>query len=324
MGAPRHQVTTSPVARREGQTFEGGSKWITYANFVKLPHTVFALPFALVGVVLASYDTPVEWTDVLWVVVAFTSARFVGMGFNRIADREIDARNPRTRMREIPAGTLGVREAVISVTIAAAVFVAASWMLNPLCGMLSPAALGWVCFYSYTKRFTRWSHLVLGFGMSMAPVGGYLAVVGHWSQPWWMLIALSLAVTSWGGGFDVLYALQDVEFDRGSRLFSIPAAIGETKAVALSRFLHCLAVLSLALVGAARFGNGGGTFYAVGIIVAAALLFYEHTLVKPDDLSKLDAAFFTMNGIISMAFLAFALIERLVNDPRVTLIAGPK
>ena len=316
---------TGELVLREGQTFAGTSRWITYANFVKLPHTVFALPFALVGVVLASYDAPVELTDVLWVVVAFTSARFAGMGFNRIADREIDARNPRTKMREIPAGLLKVKEAVASVTIAGLVFVLASWMLNPLCGMLSPVALGWVCFYSYTKRFTRWSHLVLGFGMSMAPVGGYLAVVGRWSHPWWMLIALSLAVTTWGGGFDVLYALQDVQFDRDSRLHSLPAAIGEHRAVALSRILHCVAVLSLALVGAARFGNAGpGMYYAIGVVVAAGLLFYEHTLVKPDDLSKLDAAFFTMNGIISMAFFAFALIERLVNDPRVTLIAGPR
>jgi 4-hydroxybenzoate polyprenyltransferase len=228
-------------------------------------------------------------------------------------------------MREIPAGALGVREAVGAVVVAGAVFVLASWLLNPLCGLLSPVALGWVCFYSFTKRFTRWSHLVLGFGMSMAPVGGYLAVVGHWSHPWWMLIALSLAVTTWGGGFDVLYALQDVEFDRGSKLYSIPAAIGEHRAVSLSRVLHCLAVLSLAVVGAARYGNGGaGMYYAIGVVVAAALLFYEHTLVKPDDLTKLDAAFFTMNGIISMAFFAFVLIERLVNAPNVTLIAGPK
>jgi 4-hydroxybenzoate polyprenyltransferase len=315
----------APAPVREGQTFAGASKWVTYANFVKLPHTVFALPFALVGVVLASYDVPIDWGDVVWVVVAFTCARFVGMGFNRIADREIDARNPRTRMREIPAGVLGLKEAIASVVIAGAIFIIASWQLNPLCGMLSPVALAWVCFYSFTKRFTRWSHLVLGFGMSMAPVGGYLAVVGQWSHPWWMLIALSMAVTTWGGGFDVLYALQDVEFDRGSNLHSIPAAIGEQRAVALSRFLHCLAILSLALVGAARYSHSGeGMYYAIGMIVAAALLFYEHTLVKPDDLTKLDAAFFTMNGIISMAFLAFVLIERLVNDPRATLIAGPR
>ena len=315
----------SPTPGREGQTFEGASKWITYANFVKLPHTVFALPFALVGVVLASYDTPVHWTDVLWVILAFTGARFAAMGFNRIVDRDIDAINPRTRMREIPAGALGVKEAVASVVVASALFIFAAWMLNPLCAILSPVALAWVFFYSYTKRFTRWSHLVLGFGLSIAPVGGFLAVEGQWSHPWWMLIALSLAVTTWTGGFDVLYALQDVEFDRGARLHSLPAALGEERAVAVARVLHCVSVLCLALVGAARYGSSGaGSIYAIGVVIAAALLFYEHTLVKPNDLTKLDAAFFTMNGIISMAFLACVLIERLVNDPAVTLIAGPK
>jgi 4-hydroxybenzoate polyprenyltransferase len=316
---------TSSVPSREGQTFAGASRWITYANFVKLPHTVFALPFALVGVVLASYDTAVRWTDVVWVVVAFTGARFAAMGFNRIADREIDARNPRTRMREIPAGVLGVKEAIASVVIASALFIVAAWRLNPLCAMLSPLALGWVFFYSYTKRFTRWSHLVLGFGLSIAPVGGFLAVTGAWSHPWWMLIALSLAVTTWTGGFDVLYALQDVEFDRTSRLHSLPAAIGERRAVNIARALHCVSVLSLAMVGAARYGHSGaGSIYAVGVIIAAALLFYEHSLVRADDLTRLDAAFFTMNGIISMAFLGCVLIERLVNDPRVLLIASPK
>jgi 4-hydroxybenzoate polyprenyltransferase len=309
---------------REGQTFAGASRWITYANFVKLPHTVFALPFALVGVILASYDSPVRVADVVWVVVAFTAARFAAMGFNRIVDREIDARNPRTRQREIPAGVLGVKEATGSVTIASAIFILAAWMLNPLCAILSPFALGWIFFYSYTKRFTRWSHLVLGFGLSIAPVGGYLAVQGQWSRPWWMLIALSLAVTTWTGGFDVLYALQDVQFDRDSRLYSLPAALGEERAVAVSRVLHCASVLCLALVGAARYGNSGaGAVYAIGVVIAAALLFYEHTLVKPNDLTKLDAAFFTMNGVISMTFLACVFIERLVNDPRVTLIASP-
>ena len=317
--------SSNPAPVREGQTFAGASKWITYANFVKLPHTVFALPFALVGVVLASYDTPVRWSDVLWVIVAFTGARFAAMGFNRIVDREIDARNPRTRMREIPAGVLGVKEAVASVVVASALFILAAWMLNPLCALLSPLALAWVFFYSFTKRFTRWSHLVLGFGLSIAPVGGFLAVTGQWSHPWWMLIALSLAVTTWTGGFDVLYALQDVEFDRTSRLHSLPAAMGERRAVAISRVLHFVSVLSLALVGAARYGNtGAGFIYAIGVLVAAGLLFYEHTLVKPDDLTKLDAAFFTMNGIISMAFLGCVLLERFVNDPRTLLIASPK
>lgn len=302
----------------------GASRWVTYANFVKLPHTVFALPFALVGVVLASYDTPVQWLDVVWVVVAFTAARFAAMGFNRIVDREFDARNPRTQMREIPAGLLGVREAVAAVVIAATVFVLAAWMLNPLCALLSPVALGWVFFYSYTKRFTRWSHLVLGVGLSIAPVGGFLAVEGRWSTPWWLLIVLALAVTTWTGGFDVLYALQDLEFDRDARLHSLPAAMGEEQAFNVARLLHCGSVLFLALVGAARYGNSGsGSIYAAGVVVASGLLFYEHSLVEPGDLSKLNAAFFTMNGIISMTFFGFVLVERLVNPSTITIIARP-
>jgi 4-hydroxybenzoate polyprenyltransferase len=321
----RAEALVSSVAQvppREGQTFAGTSRWVTYANFVKLPHTVFALPFALVGVVLASYDTPVRWQHVVWVVVAFTAARFAAMGFNRIVDREIDARNPRTQMREIPAGLLRVGEAIAAVVIASAVFVVAAWQLNPLCAVLSPVALGWVFFYSYTKRFTRWSHLVLGVGLSIAPVGGFLAVTGYWSHPWWMLIALSLAVTTWTGGFDVLYALQDVDFDRDARLYSLPAAVGEVRSFAVARALHAASVLCLALVGAARYGHSGaGSIYAVGVVVAAALLFYEHALVKPGHLEKLDAAFFTMNGIISMTFFGFVLLERLVHASSVVLFA---
>src|SRR5262249_29792349 len=159
----------------------------------------------------------------------------------------------------------------------------------------SPLALGWVLFYSYTKRFTRWCHLVLGVGMSIAPVGGYLAITGRWSNPWWMLIALALAVATWGGGFDVLYALQDIDFDRTERLHSLPAALGGRRALFIARGLHLATVACLTAVGAATFGNGaGGSFYALGVAVAAGLLVYEHSLVKPNDYSRLDAAFFTM------------------------------
>src|SRR3954462_6866390 len=173
------------AAPREGQTFaHRGSRLLVYANFVKLPHTLFALPFALVGVVLGSYRAPVTISLVGWVVLAFTCARFTAMGFNRIVDREIDARNPRTQRRELPSGALRVTEAIAAVTISALLFVYAAWQLNPLCAKLSPIALAWVCFYSYTKRFTRWCHLVLGIGMAIAPVGGYLAVTGRWSNPW--------------------------------------------------------------------------------------------------------------------------------------------
>ena len=294
---------------REGQTFAGRSRLVRYANFVKLPHTVFALPFALVGVTLASYRTPLTWWAVAWIVVAFTSARFAAMGFNRIADRHIDARNPRTRMRELPSGAMTVLEAGVSVAAASALFVISAAQLNRLCLLLAPVALAWVFFYSYTKRFTRWSHLVLGAGLAIAPVGGYLAVVGAWSRPWWMLVVLALAVTTWSGGFDVLYALQDVEFDRANRLHSLPAAHGERSALAIARVLHVLTVVCLAAVGAAV---GGGWLYWAGVAVAAGLLLYEHSLVRADDLTRLDAAFFTMNGVISITFFTFVLAERVL------------
>ena len=301
------------TAGREGQTFGVGSAragaFLRHVNLVKLPHTVFALPFALVGVVLASYDSAIPATDVLWVIVAFTSARFAAMGFNRIVDREIDALNPRTRSREIPAGSMSVREAAVAVTVASILFVAAASLLNFLCLLLAPVALGWVFFYSYTKRFTRWSHLVLGVGLSIAPVGGYLAITGSWSTPWWMLIALAVAVATWVGGFDILYALQDVSFDRENRLHSVPAALGESRALSIARNLHGLTVIGLALAGV---GAGAGLIYLIGVAVAAALLLYEHSLVKQDDFSRLNAAFFTMNGVISMVFLGFVFAERLL------------
>lgn len=294
---------------REGQTFEGRSRLVLYANFVKLPHTVFALPFALVGATLGTYRQLPTVAQLGWIVLAFTAARFAAMGFNRIVDRDVDALNPRTRLRELPSGALGVREASATVAVASALFVIAAWRLNPLCLALSPVALGWVFFYSYCKRFTRWSHLVLGLGLSIAPVGGYLALTGRWSEPWWMLCALALAVTTWSGGFDILYALQDEDFDRSHGLHSIPAAIGVHRAILLARALHVGTVLFLALAGV---GAGAGWLWFGGVGVAAALLLYEHSLVKEGDLSKLDAAFFTMNGVISMVFLGFALADRFV------------
>lgn len=293
----------------EGQTLAGASSLAHYVNLVKLPHTVFALPFALVGVTLASYRAPVTVRSVVWVIIAFTAARFAAMGFNRIVDRDVDALNPRTRSREIPSGTLSVRAAATAVTIASAVFIAAAWQLNPVCLLLSPIALAWVLFYSFTKRFTRWCHIVLGMGLSIAPVGGYLAISGQWSDPWWLLIALALAVATWVGGFDILYALQDVGFDRSHELHSLPAAVGERKALLSARVLHVMTVAMLASVGVAA---RAGWVYAAGVAIAACMLFYEHSLVKPNDLSRLDAAFFTMNGIISLTFFAFVIAERLV------------
>ncbi len=297
------------TAGREGQTFAGQGAFLRHVNLVKLPHTVFALPFAIVGVILASRTAPLSVEQVAWVVLAFTSARFAAMGFNRIVDREIDARNPRTRTREIPAGVMSVREAAIAVTVASLLFIIAAWRLNPLCLVLAPVALAWVFFYSYTKRFTRWSHLVLGFGLAIAPVGGYLAVTGAWSSPWWMLMALALAVAGWVGGFDILYSLQDESFDKENDLHSVPVAFGASRAIMVARLLHLITAAGLALAGIAV---GAGTLYFAGVAVAASLLFYEHTLVRADDISRMNAAFFTMNGIISITFSLFVLADRVI------------
>jgi 4-hydroxybenzoate polyprenyltransferase len=307
------QPAPSANEQREGQTFAGTSRLATYASFVKLPHTVFALPFALVGVIIASYRHPLTWAMLGWVVLAFTAARFAAMGFNRIVDREFDARNPRTKMRELPRGAMTVREAWVAVVAASAVFVAAAGALNRLCLVLSPIALAWVFFYSFTKRFTRFAHLALGLGMSIAPVGGYLAVTGRWSQPWWLLCALAGAVVTWGAGFDVLYALPDIAFDREHGLHSIPAALGERGAITVARGLHVTTLAALSLVGVGAFGGGGivSVLFWIGVLVVAALLLYEHSLVKPGDLSKLDAAFFTMNGVISLLLFGFVLAGRL-------------
>ncbi|MEJ7809090.1 MAG: UbiA-like polyprenyltransferase [Gemmatimonadaceae bacterium] len=309
-GARAIKSAPAPSSRRarEGQTFGGASSLVRYANLVKLPHTVFALPFALVGVTLASYVREIGIREVVWVAVAFSAARFAAMGFNRIVDRRFDALNPRTAAREIPSGAIGVRAASLAVVAAAALFVAAAWRLNPLCLALSPVALAWVLCYSFTKRFTRWAHLVLGIGLGIAPVGGYLAVTGAWSSPWWLLPLLAMAVMSWVAGFDIFYALPDAAFDRAQQLHSVPAALGERRAIAVARGLHALTILSLAAVG---FGIGAGPLYAAGVATVAVLLLYEHSLVRPDDLRRLDAAFFTLNGIISIAFFGFVLAERL-------------
>ena len=294
---------------REGQTFAGESGFARWASFVKLPHTVFALPFALVGVTIATRVSAITVATVGWVVLAFTSARWVAMAVNRIVDREYDAANPRTAQREIPRGAIAVGEAWATVAIAAAVFVWAAWMLNPLCFVLSPVALAWVSFYSFTKRFTRYAHLVLGLGLAIAPVGGYLAVTGAWSEPWWLLVALTVAVMSWSGGFDILYALPDVEFDRSQALHSIPAALGVPRAIVVARALHLVTVSALSVT---VWAIGAGAIAWVGVGIVAGLLAYEHSLVRSDDLSRLDAAFFTMNGVISMAFFGCMLADRVL------------
>lgn len=302
-------MTGTRAAPRDGQTFAGASPLVRWVNFVKLPHTVFALPFAIVGVVLASYRAPVTLQMVAWVVVAFTAARFAAMGFNRIVDRDIDAKNPRTKSRELPAGLISVGSAGVAVALAGVLFVVSAWMLNPLCLALSPAALAWVLAYSYTKRFTAWSHLVLGLGLGIAPVGGYLAVTGAWPSPWWGLVALAGSVMTWVAGFDVFYSLQDTDFDRAHGLQSIPVKLGVRDAIGVARLLHAGSVSLLALAGIAFTATIG---WVIGVGVVAALLLWEHNLVRPNDLSKLNAAFFTMNGVISVVFCLIILVERLL------------
>lgn len=292
----------------EGQTFIGESLLVRYVNFVKLPHTLFALPFALVGVLAASLQAPVTLRTVGLVVVAFTAARWVAMGFNRIADRAYDARNPRTRNRELPRGVLSVHQAWGSVAVAAGLFLWAAWSLNPLCFLLSPVALVWVMGYSLSKRFTWWPHLWLGMSLAIAPVGGWLAVTGSWSEPAWLLLAITIAVATWVAGFDIFYALPDAAFDRASGLHSAVVRLGESRAILLAKLLHGATIPALALFG---WGAGFGWWYYAGVAVAAAILAYEHQLVQPGDLSRLDAAFFRMNAVMSVTVFSFALLDRL-------------
>jgi 4-hydroxybenzoate polyprenyltransferase len=297
------------LERLEGQHIAGRGRLADYSNLVKLPHTIFAMPFALVGATLASYAYPVTVRDVALILAAFTAARFAAMGFNRIVDRRIDAKNPRTRMREIPAGKLSVRQAALSVTVASVVFILCAALLNPLCLELAPLALAWVFFYSYTKRFTRWAHLVLGLALGIAPVGAYLAVSGEWSHPAGALLALAGAVLCWVAGFDILYSLQDIEFDRGEGLHSIPAALGAKGALSVSRVLHVLSVALFASVG--MMVPALGTLYFFGVAMIAVMLVYEQSLVRSDDFSRIDAAFFNVNGAISVVFFLVVLAERI-------------
>jgi len=292
----------------EGQTLGGGSLLIRYANFVKLPHTVFALPFALLGLVVGSRQTALTWRTLGLVILAFTCARFVALGFNRIADRALDARNPRTRARELPTGRLTLTQAWVAVALAALLFLGTAWALNPLCFALAPIALVFISAYSYAKRFTAWSHLWLGLADGIATPAGYLAMTGRWSEPWWLLPIGALAVTFWVGGFDVFYALPDEAFDRAERLESLVVRLGQARAIQVAKVLHGLALVALLAFG---IGAGLGAAYYVGVVVGAGLIVWEHQLVRPGDLSRLNAAFFTANGIVSIVVFLGALVDRL-------------
>lgn len=285
------------------------SRPVLYARLVRLSHTGFALPFALSGAILASFRYPVTPWDVLWIVLAFTAARFAAMGFNRIVDRHFDARNPRTEDRELPSGRLSVREAQVAVVASAGVFFIAAGMLNPLCLALSPLALAAVLGYSYAKRFTSATHLILGLADGIAPSAGYLAIAGEWSEPWTLLPLLTLAVGLWIGGFDILYALQDIRVDRQLGLRSIPARFGARVARRAALAFHAGAVVCLALVPALVPELGAG--YALAVLVTVGLMGLEHWLVDPSDPESIHRAFFTVNVWIAACFACLLLVDRL-------------
>ncbi len=285
------------------------NKAILYLKMIKISHSVFALPFAFTGAILAASGLPsnnrIFW-QLFWITVAMVGARTGAMGLNRIIDRKIDAANPRTKNREIPAGKIKTKDTVIFTFISLAVFVFAAYNLNPLCLKLSPIAIGVLVLYSYTKRFTWMAHFVLGIAISAAPLGAWIAVRGTFD---WEIAPLSIAVVFWLAGFDVLYALQDVEFDRRYGLHSIPQRFGIKKALVLSRIFHFIA-WSLLSVSGILFHLS--LAYWLGMLLIAGLLIYEHSLVKPHDLSKLNMAFFNMNGYISIAVFAFTMIALLI------------
>jgi 4-hydroxybenzoate polyprenyltransferase len=290
----------------DGQVLKPGGRLAAYANFVKIAHTVFALPFAVVGMTLALRTSPLDWRKVVLAVVAFGAARFAAMGFNRIVDLRYDARNPRTAMRELPAGRMSLKEAWALVSGMTLLFLAACSLLNPLCLALAPVALVWFTSYSFAKRFTPLCHLWLGLAMAIAPAGGYLAISGAWSTPWWMLPLFGLAVASWGAGFDVIYSLQDEDFDRANGLRSLTVSLGAARAILVARLLHVVALAALTGLGVVA---QLGWPYGLAVAVAAVLLVYEHRLVRVGDYSRLDAAFFTMNGVISGVVMLGAVAD---------------
>src|SRR5579863_9910954 len=277
----------------------------TVLEMIKFEHSVFALPFALTGALLAARAThqpPKGWPTLrqfVWIVVAMVAARSAAMTVNRIVDLRYDRENPRTKQRALATGALSLQFAWLFTLVAVALFFVAAWQLNPLALKLAPVAIAVLFFYSFTKRFTNWSHIFLGFALGISPAAAWIAITGGLDA---RMLILCAAVTLWVGGFDVLYACQDLDFDRRAGLFSIPRRFGIARALNISRAMHVVMIALLAWLA--------WSFHLpwpawAGIVVVAALLGYEHSLVKADDLSKLDAAFFTMNGYISMSFLLF-------------------
>ena len=294
-----------------------------YLSLIKFSHTIFAMPFALIGFFLGIHsfhswhlNDPVNWEfDITYpktqyylvkfflVILCMVFARSAAMAFNRFLDRKFDAKNPRTAVREIPAGVISAKNALAFTIISCILFIACTYFINSICFYLSPVALFVILFYSYTKRFTALCHLVLGLGLSLAPIGAYLAVTGVFAL---LPVLFSFAVIFWVSGFDIIYALQDEGFDKENELYSIPSVMGKSKALMVSVLLH---VLSAAAVIAAGFYGHFGLWYWVGIGVFVGMLIYQHSIVKPNDLSKVNIAFMTANGIASVVFAVFVLLD---------------
>jgi 4-hydroxybenzoate polyprenyltransferase len=303
-----------------------------YLSLVKFSHTIFAMPFALIGFFVAAYSislfglnsvsntepqalinvptgqlvnlsTGQLATRLFLIILCMVFARSAAMAFNRYLDRQFDAKNPRTAIREIPAGIIHANSALLFTISMCMLFVTTTWFINPICFYLSPVALFVILFYSYTKRFTALCHLVLGLGLSLAPIGAYLAVTGKFAL---LPILFSFTVLFWVSGFDIIYALQDEEFDRAHQLHSIPAALGKAKALRVSEVLH---VLSAGCVVAAGWYGSGGWLYWVGAALFIGMLVYQHSIVKPNDLRRVNLAFMTANGIASVVFAAFVITD---------------
>jgi 4-hydroxybenzoate polyprenyltransferase len=284
-----------------------------YLSLVKFSHTIFAMPFALIGFVLGLryhfiHQTTVDqvWLKFILVLVCMVTARSTAMAFNRYLDRHFDKLNPRTAIREIPAGIIKAEKALVFIGINMAIFITATFFINTICFYLSPVALFVILFYSYTKRFTYLCHLVLGIGLSLAPIGAYLAVTGNFDL---LPLLFSFAVIFWVSGFDIIYALQDIDFDQSQSLYSIPSQWGLKQSLSISRVLH---VLSASLVIAAYFVGGFHYLYLLGLLIFIGMLVYQQSIVKPYDLSKVNLAFMTANGIASIVFSVFVIGAMLI------------
>jgi len=301
------------------------SKVKSYLSLIKFSHTIFAMPFALIGFFLGMmeytslvpgwhktiFPPQFDWNSLgikfILVIACMIFARSAAMAFNRYLDRKFDAKNPRTAIREIPSGVISANHALAFTIISSVLFIGCTFFINRICFYLSPVALAVVLGYSYTKRFTPLCHLILGLGLSLAPIGAYLAVTGHFSL---LPVIFSLCVVFWVSGFDIIYALQDEEFDKLQQLFSIPARLGKAKALRVSELLHLFSAAAVIIAG---WYGGFGWIYWIGVAVFAGMLVYQHSVVKPTDLRKVNLAFMTANGIASVVFAIFVITDLFIN-----------